>query len=67
MRESLAEDPLTHVAPLLSEPHLSALDRRLKTVLKVLQICSDQHDDVFYDDLGDYDRTVEGPKVFKKQ
>lgn len=63
MRESLAEDPLTHIAPLLSEPHLYALDRRLDTVLKVVQTCQQQHDDVFYDDLGDYDKTVDRPNV----
>uniref|UniRef100_A0A8C9V215 Family with sequence similarity 20 member C, like n=1 Tax=Scleropages formosus TaxID=113540 RepID=A0A8C9V215_SCLFO len=39
MRESLAQDPLTSVAPLLSEPHLSALDRRLTTVLQTVKQC----------------------------
>ncbi|KAJ8001663.1 hypothetical protein DPEC_G00171800 [Dallia pectoralis] len=34
MRESLSHDPLFSVAPLLSEPHLLALDRRLSTVLQ---------------------------------
>ncbi|XP_030285596.1 BAR/IMD domain-containing adapter protein 2-like 2 [Sparus aurata] len=34
MRASLSHDPLHSVAPLLSEPHLAALDRRLKTVLE---------------------------------
>lgn len=55
MRESLAQDPLAAVAPLLSEPHLSALDRRLATVLQVVRTCEHQHQDVIYDDLGEYD------------
>uniref|UniRef100_A0A7N8YEH4 Family with sequence similarity 20 member C, like n=1 Tax=Mastacembelus armatus TaxID=205130 RepID=A0A7N8YEH4_9TELE len=56
MRESLAQDPLAGVAPLLSEPHLSALDRRLASVLQVVQACQDQHSDVIYDDLDEYDQ-----------
>lgn len=67
MRESLSEDPLTRIAPLLSEPHLSALDRRLAIVLQAVQTCQQHHQDVFYDDLGDYDRSVDRPMVFKKQ
>uniref|UniRef100_A0A672FXT0 FAM20 C-terminal domain-containing protein n=1 Tax=Salarias fasciatus TaxID=181472 RepID=A0A672FXT0_SALFA len=56
MRESLAQDPLADVAPLLSEPHLSALDRRLKKVLKVIATCQDSHADVIYNDLvGNYE------------
>ena len=55
MRESLAQDPLTAAAPLLSEPHLSALGRRLTTVLRVVQTCQDQHSDVIYNDVGGYD------------
>uniref|UniRef100_A0A7N5ZTU5 FAM20 C-terminal domain-containing protein n=1 Tax=Anabas testudineus TaxID=64144 RepID=A0A7N5ZTU5_ANATE len=55
MRESLAQDPLAGVAPLLSEPHLSALDRRLATILQVVQTCQDQHSDVMYNDLEGYD------------
>ncbi|XP_041831492.1 extracellular serine/threonine protein kinase FAM20C-like isoform X2 [Melanotaenia boesemani] len=51
MRESLAQDPLASVAPLLSEQHLFALDRRLKTVLEVVQNCQETHNDVIYDDL----------------
>lgn len=54
MRASLAQDPLAAVAPLLSEPHLSALDRRLATVLQVVRTCQHQHQDVIYDDLGKY-------------
>lgn len=55
MRESLAQDPLTAVAPLLSEPHLSALDRRLATVLQVVRACQHQHENVIFDDLEEYD------------
>uniref|UniRef100_H3D1R2 FAM20 C-terminal domain-containing protein n=1 Tax=Tetraodon nigroviridis TaxID=99883 RepID=H3D1R2_TETNG len=51
MRESLAQDPLAAVAPLLSEPHLSALDRRLATVLQVVRTCQHQHQDVIFNDL----------------
>ncbi|KAM6905364.1 extracellular serine/threonine protein kinase FAM20C-like [Xenentodon cancila] len=51
MRESLAQDPLAAVAPLLSEPHLSALDRRLTTILRVVQTCQEKHNDVIYNDL----------------
>ncbi|XP_060932475.1 extracellular serine/threonine protein kinase FAM20C [Limanda limanda] len=51
LRESLAQDPLAGGAPLLSEPHLSALDRRLVTVLRGMQTCQDQHSDVLYNDL----------------
>ncbi|XP_011602005.2 uncharacterized protein isoform X1 [Takifugu rubripes] len=55
MRASLARDPLAAVAPILSEPHLSALDRRLATVLQVVRTCQHQHQDVIYDDLGKYE------------
>ncbi|XP_078022513.1 extracellular serine/threonine protein kinase FAM20C [Epinephelus lanceolatus] len=54
MRESLSHDPLHSVAPLLSEPHLTALDRRLKTVLETVSRCQKRHggdDEVFYDDM----------------
>ncbi|XP_053708292.1 extracellular serine/threonine protein kinase FAM20C [Synchiropus splendidus] len=51
MRESLAQDPLTAIAPLLTEPHLSALDRRLATVLQVVKTCQEHHQDVTFDDL----------------
>ncbi|XP_057572564.1 pseudokinase FAM20A [Hippopotamus amphibius kiboko] len=40
MRESLLEDPLT---PVLTEPHLLALDRRLQTVLRTVQGCIEAH------------------------
>nr|XP_046271231.1 extracellular serine/threonine protein kinase FAM20C-like [Scatophagus argus] len=55
MRESLAQDPLAGMAPLLSETHLSALDRRLATVLQVVQTCQQHHKDVIYNDLEEYD------------
>jgi hypothetical protein len=51
MRESLDRDPLAVIQPLLSEAHLSALDRRLAMVLQVLHTCQDLHDDAVYDDL----------------
>lgn len=56
MRESLLQDALAHVATLLSEPHLSALDRRLATVLQVVQTCQHHHKDVIYNDLEEYDK-----------
>lgn len=37
MRASLSHDPLHRVAPLLTEPHLAALNRRLDTVLKTFR------------------------------
>ncbi|XP_077396169.1 extracellular serine/threonine protein kinase FAM20C-like isoform X2 [Festucalex cinctus] len=52
MRQSLAQDPLAVVAPLLSEPHLAALDRRLVTVLQVVETCQEHHADVIFNDLG---------------
>ncbi|XP_074552466.1 extracellular serine/threonine protein kinase FAM20C-like [Halichoeres trimaculatus] len=55
MRESLLQDPLATVAPLLSEAHLSALDRRLAAILQVVRTCKEQHTDVIYDDLEGYD------------
>uniref|UniRef100_G3P0D0 FAM20 C-terminal domain-containing protein n=1 Tax=Gasterosteus aculeatus aculeatus TaxID=481459 RepID=G3P0D0_GASAC len=50
MRESLLSDPLAAVAPVLSEPHLSALDRRLAAVLQLVEVCEQHHDDVINDD-----------------
>ncbi|GCC25223.1 pseudokinase FAM20A [Chiloscyllium punctatum] len=52
MRESLLHDALS---PVLTEPHLLALDRRLQAVLKAVQKCLQQHgfDDVIKDDVGD--------------
>ncbi|XP_019732937.1 extracellular serine/threonine protein kinase FAM20C-like [Hippocampus comes] len=55
MRQSLAQDPLEAVAPLLSEAHLAALDRRLATVLHVVETCEEQHTDVIFNDLGKYE------------
>uniref|UniRef100_A0AAY4A9I8 FAM20 C-terminal domain-containing protein n=2 Tax=Denticeps clupeoides TaxID=299321 RepID=A0AAY4A9I8_9TELE len=52
MRASLSRDPLTSIAPLLSEQHLTALDRRLVTVLKKLRRCQEQYNDsVIYNDI----------------
>lgn len=56
MRASLSQDPLHSVAPLLLEPHLAALDRRLKTVLQTVSRCQkrqskDSGDEVIYDDV----------------
>ena len=56
MRASLSQDPLHGVAPLLSEPHLAALDRRLKTVLEAVGRCQKNRsgdgggDEVIFDD-----------------
>uniref|UniRef100_A0A4W4HNQ3 FAM20 C-terminal domain-containing protein n=1 Tax=Electrophorus electricus TaxID=8005 RepID=A0A4W4HNQ3_ELEEL len=54
MRASLSHDPLATVAPMLAEPHLSALDRRLDTVLQAIQRCLLQYGDVIYDDIPNY-------------
>ncbi|KAM9746083.1 extracellular serine/threonine protein kinase FAM20C-like [Menidia menidia] len=59
MRESLAQDPLARVAPLLSDPQLAALDRRLTAVLRVVQECREKHDDVVYNDLESSDQHYE--------
>ena len=40
MRESLLQDQLS---PVLTEPHLLALDRRLQTVLRTVQDCIEAH------------------------
>uniref|UniRef100_A0A8I3ZYP3 FAM20A golgi associated secretory pathway pseudokinase n=1 Tax=Callithrix jacchus TaxID=9483 RepID=A0A8I3ZYP3_CALJA len=40
MRESLLEDPLS---PVLTEPHLLALDRRLQTILRTVEGCIAAH------------------------
>ncbi|GBN03107.1 Extracellular serine/threonine protein CG31145, partial [Araneus ventricosus] len=47
MRCSLYKDPLN---PILLDPHLEALDRRLETVLGVLRDCLRNHEagEVFY-------------------
>ncbi|XP_060882974.1 extracellular serine/threonine protein kinase FAM20C [Labrus mixtus] len=55
MRDSLLQDPLAGGAPLLSEAHLSALDRRLAAVLQVVQSCQEQHVDLIYNDLEGYE------------
>lgn len=65
MRDSLSHDPLFSVAPLLSELHLSALDRRLVTVLQTVSRCQERQrsrhgegDDVIYEDVTDYKTLV---------
>lgn len=47
MRESMASDP---IAPILWEPHLEALDRRVNMILKTLQECIELNpiEDVIY-------------------
>ncbi|XP_068119686.1 pseudokinase FAM20A [Hyperolius riggenbachi] len=40
MRESLSHD---HLTTILTEPHLQALDRRLKIILKVVEDCINAH------------------------
>ncbi|KAI5088878.1 extracellular serine/threonine protein kinase FAM20C [Silurus meridionalis] len=57
MRASLSQDPLDAVAPLLTESHLTALDRRLATVIQTVQQCllrHPNHHDVIYDDIPDF-------------
>lgn len=54
LREALAADPL---APVLVEPHLQALDRRLGKVLAVVERClakAARLDDVLVDDVGSW-------------
>ncbi|XP_074486948.1 extracellular serine/threonine protein kinase FAM20C [Sebastes fasciatus] len=60
MRASLSHDPLHSVAPLLSERHLAALDRRLKHVLETVSRCQKRHsdDEVIYDDIAYLKDTV---------
>uniref|UniRef100_A0A674AV05 Family with sequence similarity 20 member C, like n=1 Tax=Salmo trutta TaxID=8032 RepID=A0A674AV05_SALTR len=65
MRDSLSHDPLFSVAPLLSALHLSALDRRLVTVLQTVSCCQERQrsrhgegDDVIYENVTDYKTLV---------
>lgn len=63
MRASLSHDPLHAVAPLLSEPHLAALNRRLNTVLETVSRCQKRQterggDEVIYDDIAYLKDTV---------
>ncbi|XP_044043062.1 extracellular serine/threonine protein kinase FAM20C [Siniperca chuatsi] len=64
MRASLSHDPLHSVAALLSEPHLTALDRRLKTLLETVSRCQKRQsedggdDEVIYDDISYLKDTV---------
>uniref|UniRef100_A0A3B3Z8T0 FAM20 C-terminal domain-containing protein n=1 Tax=Periophthalmus magnuspinnatus TaxID=409849 RepID=A0A3B3Z8T0_9GOBI len=63
LRESLSRDALSAVAPLLSEAHLSALDRRLDTVLKAVDQCLDKRTDAVYDDVEDTGQSRDGKTV----
>ncbi|XP_061086505.1 extracellular serine/threonine protein kinase FAM20C [Conger conger] len=54
MRESLSQDRLSAAEPLLSEPHLSALDRRLAAVLRALRGCEEGRRRLVYDDVAGY-------------
>uniref|UniRef100_A0A8C0IYV6 FAM20 C-terminal domain-containing protein n=1 Tax=Chelonoidis abingdonii TaxID=106734 RepID=A0A8C0IYV6_CHEAB len=51
MREALASDRLS---PVLSEPHLEALDRRLQRVLDMVRVCMAKggQKEVLVDDMG---------------
>ncbi|XP_035259598.1 extracellular serine/threonine protein kinase FAM20C-like [Anguilla anguilla] len=60
MRESLSRDGLTAAAPLLTEAHLSALDRRLAATLLTVGRCRERQrelggGEVVYDDIAGYD------------
>lgn len=50
MAESLASDPISKNAPVLWQPHLEALDRRVNTILSTFRECitSNPIDDVIY-------------------
>ncbi|GBM77011.1 Extracellular serine/threonine protein CG31145 [Araneus ventricosus] len=50
MRESMANDP---ISPVLIEPHLQALDRRIGKILQVIRLClsANSPDLVFLDDM----------------
>lgn len=58
MRESLTSDPL---APILWEPHLEALDRRVSIILETVRQCIDANtvQDVLYsrDNFGEKPRS----------
>lgn len=58
MRESLDADPLR---PILTEPHLSALDRRLQKVLRAVQRCVRRlgEDEVI---TKDFEKSTTGPE-----
>lgn len=53
MRESMADDP---VAPVLTEPHLLALDRRVARVLQAVRAClrTNEASAVLLDDVMQY-------------
>lgn len=46
MRKSLAQDP---IAPILWEPHLVALDRRVEIILKGIRDCLQKGEEVITD------------------
>lgn len=50
MRESMASDPIDAQAPILYEPHLEALDRRVNIILSTFRECIESNpiDDVIY-------------------
>lgn len=50
MRESMALDPVSKNAPVLLDPNLEALDRRVGIILTALQDCIEKHSihDVLY-------------------
>ncbi|XP_031624802.1 extracellular serine/threonine protein CG31145-like [Contarinia nasturtii] len=50
MRESLASDPIAANAPVLIEPHLEALDRRVDIILRTYRECIENNlvDDVIF-------------------
>lgn len=43
MRQSMAQDP---VAPILWEPHLEALDRRVEIILRAIRDCLQKGEDL---------------------
>lgn len=50
MKESMASDPISKNAPVLLQPHLDALDRRVGIILTTLRNCIETHSihDVVY-------------------
>lgn len=51
MRESMAEDP---IAPILWEPHMVALDRRLGIILQIVRECIKKVHDPFEVVINDF-------------
>uniref|UniRef100_A0A8C6TKC7 FAM20C golgi associated secretory pathway kinase a n=1 Tax=Neogobius melanostomus TaxID=47308 RepID=A0A8C6TKC7_9GOBI len=60
MEESLSQD---HLSPLLIQPHLQAMDRRLRLVLQVLAVCIDKegYANVMEEDLQEATGTHRSP------